>query len=204
MSPSKFCGILAIGQAATSGLKPLPGTVQELDRIEEKTDQLRFTRLSEHKATTTAVLSAMEEHSWVHFACHATQSVIDPAASAFHLHDGSLDLMTIAKKSFKHAGLAFLSACQTATGDERLSEEAVHLAGGMIMAGYPTVIATMWSVQDKDAPLIAEKVYAGLLAGGVADSGRAAEALHQAVKVLRANVGERAFASWVPYIHIGL
>ncbi|CAE6487268.1 unnamed protein product [Rhizoctonia solani] len=51
-------------------------------------------------------------------------------------------------KSFKNKGLAFLSACQTATGDTNLPDEAVHLASGMLMAGYPSVIATMWSVMD--------------------------------------------------------
>ena len=74
----------------------------------------------------------------------------------------------------------------------------------MLMAGYPSVIATMWSIQDEDAPLIAEKVYAELLEGGVADTRKTARALHDAVAHLRDRVGEKNFARWVPYIHIGL
>ncbi|KAI0082963.1 hypothetical protein BDY19DRAFT_981531, partial [Irpex rosettiformis] len=51
-----------------------------------------------------------------------------------------------------NADLAVLSACQTATGDEKLSEEAVHLAAGMLNIGYKSVIGTMWSISDYIAP----------------------------------------------------
>jgi CHAT domain-containing protein len=47
-----------------------------------------------------------------------------------------LKLSTIITKQFLHADFAFLSACQTATGDEKLSEEAVYLAAGLLLAGY--------------------------------------------------------------------
>jgi CHAT domain-containing protein len=155
------------------------------------------------RATSGVVLGAMEEHSWVHLACHASQNTANPTASAFHLHDGELDLAAITRKSLKSAGFAFLSACQTATGDENLPDEAVHLAAGMIMAGYSSVIATMWSIEDEDAPLVAEKVYACMLEGGAPDARRAARALHDAVGCLRDKVGVKSFARWVPYIHIG-
>jgi CHAT domain-containing protein len=201
---SSFRGILAVSQAATTGLSSLPGTVEELNHIEKRARETRFTQLVGKAATSSAVLSAMDEHSWVHLACHASQSAADPTASGFHLHDGTLDIGMIAKKQLKHAEFAFLSACQTATGDENLPEEAVHLAAGMIMAGYPTVIATMWSIRDSDAPLIAEGVYTDLLGNGTPDSRKAARALHQAAGDLRAKLGEREFASWAPYIHIGV
>lgn len=86
----------------------------------------------------------------------------------------------------------------------KLPEEAVHLASAMILAGYPSVIATMWSVNDGDAPVIADKVYARLLEGGKMDHRDASMALHIAVNHLREEVGEKQFARWVPYIHIGV
>jgi CHAT domain-containing protein len=198
-----FQGILAVGQEATVGHEPLPGTVNELDEIEKLVGKIPFTRLERDQATCAAVINAMEQHSWVHLACHASQNTSDPTKSAFQLHGGELDLATITQKSLKHARLAFLSACETATGDNNLPEEAVHLAAGMIMAGYPTVIATMWSIKDEDAPQITKEVYAHLLADGVLDARRVAMALHNAVRLLRETIGERCFARWVPYIHIG-
>ncbi|KAF8595083.1 hypothetical protein BDV93DRAFT_611578 [Ceratobasidium sp. AG-I] len=201
---SEFRGILAISQAETVGCEPLPGVVAELAAIKNLVGDLPFTELHGQQATTDTILSKMEEHSWVHLACHAIQNMVEPTKSAFHVHNGTLDLASITRKSIKNAELAFLSACQTATGDEKLSEEAVHLAAGMIMAGYPSVIATIWSIKDQDAPVIAEKVYAHLLEDGVPDARRAAKALHLATAYLRDRVGIKEFARWVPYIHIGL
>lgn len=181
----------------------LPGTNVELTQIQEICSGL-VTRLDGGLATPSAVLSAMEEHSWVHLACHAKQDAAKPIQSGFYLHEGMLDLAAITQRQLKNADLAFLSACQTATGDENLADEAVHLAAGMLMAGYRTVIATMWSIGDEDAPLIAQKVYEHLLEGGTPDSRRAAVAVHKATECLRAKVGTKAYAKWVPYIHIGL
>ncbi|KAG8697702.1 hypothetical protein FRC09_007690, partial [Ceratobasidium sp. 395] len=141
--PEDFSGILAIGQAHTRGLTALPGTLTELDKISAQIDATKLTRLEGENATSKAVLAALDSRSWVHFACHASQNVTSPTESAFHLHDSSLNLATITRKQSKHADLAFLSACQTATGDTNLPEEAVHLAAGMIMAGYRRVIATL-------------------------------------------------------------
>lgn len=118
-----------------------------------------MTRLDGYHATPEAVLVGMEKHGWVHLACHAIPNTADPTQSAFYLHGGTLDLATIARKRLKYADLVFISACGTASEDENLSEEAVYLAAGMIMAGYRTVITTIWSIGEQDASLVAEKVY---------------------------------------------
>lgn len=77
----------------------------------------------------------MDRYAVVHFACHAVQDTTNPTQSGFILHDGRLELESIMKMKLPNARLAYLSACQTATGDDQLSEEAVHLAAGMLMAG---------------------------------------------------------------------
>ncbi|KEP45080.1 aromatic di-alanine and TPR containing protein [Rhizoctonia solani 123E] len=196
--------VLAIGQEATPGCTPLPGTAMEIERVKFHTnDKVGYSQLLGSQATTTAVLGAMERHDWVHLACHAHQDINDPTKSGFFLHDGILDLNTINQRSFKNKGLAFLSACQTATGDDRLPDEAVHLASGMLMAGYSSVIATMWSVADIDSPFVADRVYGQLIKEGKLGSGEAGKALHNAVAELREQIGEKEFERWVPYIHIG-
>ncbi|CAE6470215.1 unnamed protein product, partial [Rhizoctonia solani] len=196
--------ILAIGQETTPGHSPLPGITRELAYVKTHTqDSAIYTQLTGSQATTTTVLDAMEQYDWVHLACHAHQSVADPTSSGFFLHDGTLDLATINQRSFRNKGLAFLSACQTATGDEKLPDEAIHLASGMLAAGYASVIATMWSVVDDDAPFVADKVYAQLMKGGNVGNGEAGKALHHAVAGLREKVGEKEYGRWVPYIHIG-
>ncbi|CAE6433250.1 unnamed protein product [Rhizoctonia solani] len=202
--------VLAIGQAATPGHQPLPGTATELSHVKSHVEsKAKYSQLIDTQATPSIVLDAMEQHDWVHLACHAYQNVYDPTKSGFFLQgdtegtEASLDLATINRRSFNRKGLAFLSACQTATGDETLPDEAVHLASGMLMGGYSSVIATMWSVVDEDAPFVADRVYAQLMIDGKLGNGEAGRALHCAVSGLREKVGEREFARWVPYIHIG-
>ncbi|EUC55571.1 aromatic di-alanine and TPR containing protein [Rhizoctonia solani AG-3 Rhs1AP] len=203
-SLSQSCRVLAVGQATTPHHSPLPGTTKELAHLKAHAlNNANYSQLTGSQATTTAVLDAMEQYDWVHLACHTHQNVNDPTKSGFHLHDGTLDLSAIDRRSFKNKGLAFLSACQTATGDEKLPDEAIHLASGMLMAGYPSVIATMWSVVDEDAPLVADRVYAQLMKDGKVGNGAAGRALYYAVGELREKVGEKAFGRWVPYIHIG-
>ncbi|KAL5634393.1 hypothetical protein ACGC1H_002452 [Rhizoctonia solani] len=204
ISSSNHRRVLAIGQATTPGHSSLPGTVKELASVKEHTqDNSEYLQLTNSQATVSAVLDAMEDHDWVHLACHAHQNVKDPTKSGFFLHGGTLDIAAISKRSLKNKGLAFLSACQTATGDEKLPDEAIHLASGMLMAGYSSVVATMWSVHDADAPLVADKVYAHLVTDMKIENGGAGRALHSAVAHLRQQVGDQAFERWVPYIHIG-
>ncbi|QRV85215.1 CHAT domain protein [Ceratobasidium sp. AG-Ba] len=202
--PVKFHGMVAVGhESSIRGLSALSGTRTELDQIENHMGSLQFLRLEEENATARGVLEALANNSWVHFACHGSQNHHDPMKSALHLHDKDLDLATISGTTLKNARLAFLSACQTATEDLDLPEESVHLAAGLLTSGFKTVIATMWSIHDKDAPLVAGKFYEYMLRGGKPDSRRAAIALHQSVKYLRDSVGVKEFTRWVPYIHIG-
>jgi len=118
--------------------------------------------------------------------------------------DDRLTLKEIMKQSFSHTELAFLSACQTATGDDKLPDEAIHLAAGMLMAGYGSVVATMWSIQDDDAPIVAETFYKHLIEDAGGDSGRAAYALHKAVAHLAEVRGEDKVMRWAPFIHLGI
>ncbi|QRV95279.1 CHAT domain protein [Ceratobasidium sp. AG-Ba] len=196
--------ILLVGQTNTPQQSPLMFTKTELDKVGRQIGVSHITRLEGDEATTTAVLSALDEHNWVHFACHANQNIKKPTSSAICLHDGDLDLGAITRKQLVNADLAFLSACQTATGDETLSEESVHIAAAMVIAGFRRVIATMWSIDDEDAPLVAENFYAYMLDESKPNDRKAAKALAYAVGCLRDKVGVTAFERWAPYIHIGL
>lgn len=196
--------VLVVGQEDTPGHQRLPGTTEELAYVVGHVQgKAECSQLIGDQATRTTVLDAMERNNWVHLACHAHQNSQDPTGSGFFLHNDILDLASINQRSFKHKGLAFLSACQTATGDEKLPDEAVHLASGILMAGYPSVIATVWSVMDDDAPFVADKVYAQLMKDGKVGNGETGRALHDAVAGLRERVGEKNLYRWVPYIHIG-
>ena len=150
----------------------------------------------------------MDNHSCVHFACHAQQNTQEPLKSGFMLHDGGLELSEIIRMNLEGADLAYLSACQTSTGDEKLSEEAVHLAAGMLAAGYRGVVATMWSISDQHGPQVAEDFYARLISQDLEKSSGlntddAACALHYSTQKLRKQLGDSAL-DWIPYVYFGL
>ena len=162
----------------------------------------RVTLLESSTGTVEEVLALMKEADWVHFACHGIQ---DAADSGLCLADRRrLKLRDIIALSRPHGGLAFLSACQTAMGEERLSDEAIHVAAGMLFAGYGGVIGTMWSISDTLAPRVASAVYEQLFRDGTRpDYREAALALHRAVGRLRESA-DVSFVAWLPFIHVGL
>ncbi|KAJ7896478.1 hypothetical protein B0H13DRAFT_1885187 [Mycena leptocephala] len=99
---------------------------------------------------------------------HAKGKSPPPTESALLLAGSSrLTLSNIIELPLPNAELAFLSACQTATGSQELPDESVHLTAGMLLAGYRGVIGTMWSIMDNDAPQVAGDVYAQVLEASV-------------------------------------
>jgi CHAT domain-containing protein len=198
--------LLTVAQPSAYGQSHLPGTREELNQIRKHCQDFAIanSELVGDAATVDAVAKGMEECNWVHFACHGVQDISNPTESALLLAGTShLTLSKIIQLSLPHADLAFLSACQTATGAEHLPEEAAHLAAGMLLAGYRGVIATMWKIMDDDAPQVADVVYGQLFKDGNPDATRAAHALHVAIKELRKDKS-KSFMSWVPFIHIGV
>ncbi|KAJ7835224.1 CHAT domain-containing protein [Mycena leptocephala] len=203
----KALQLLAVAQPSAVGQTRIPGTQKEIDCIQQLAHgKLSVLRLDEHTATVEPIQRDMRNSSWVHFACHGVQNVSQPTESALLLAGSErLTLSKIIQLALPHADLAFLSACQTATGDKSLVEESVHLAAGMQLAGYRGVIATMWTIMDNDAPQVASSVYEHLLEVSPPDPARAAEALHLAIRKLREEgSGYKSFTHWVPFIHIGV
>jgi CHAT domain-containing protein len=198
--------VLGIAQPKTPNTPELPSTVEEFKHIQKHASKhnLPVRYLEGTAATVQEVLDGMNECPWVHFACHGIQHNGEPEKSALLLQDGPLELLEITKNSLPRADFAFLSACQTATGDVNYPDEAIHIAAGMLLAGYRSVIATMWSIKDSVAPVIADVVYAKLFEGGHPHSDKAALALHHAVQEVRKREGSDSFLSWMPFIHVGV
>ncbi|KZV74263.1 TPR-like protein [Peniophora sp. CONT] len=201
--------IMVVTQPATPYQAPLPCTRDERDCLRAMFPQPEHTFLDHEQATLKSTLAVVGEHPWIHLACHGCQDVTDSTQSAFMLFDGPLTLSALMSTTANDAELAFLSACQTATGDAKISEESAHLAAGMLAVGFKGVIATMWSIRDDDAPVIVEAYYRELInldRDEFRKYGRtgAADALHEATRHLREKVGEHAFERWVPFVHFGI
>ena len=154
-------------------------------------------------ATVDTAFIATPEYSVVHFACHGAQDLRDPLNSGLILQEGRLPLWKLMHPQLANAQLAFLSACETAQGASDHPNKAVHVAAGMLAAGFRDVIGTMWTIYDSSAPIVADHVYAEIFEDGKLLIDKIPFALHRAVEQLRKEGLEDDFMSWIPFIHLG-
>ncbi|KAJ7206605.1 CHAT domain-containing protein [Mycena pura] len=189
----------AVIQPDAPNCSPLPGAEQELKKIVERVPNQWLTLLESTRVETA--LSHLQDSSIVHFACHGIQDLNQPLDSGLRLTDGRLTVSQIMRSpdnpntldARKYMSLAFLSACETAKGDRSRPDEAMHLAATLLFAGFRGVVATMWTMDDRDGPKIADIFYEYLFKGCDPNSSPpilpaltgAAKALHIAVGKLR-------------------
>lgn len=198
--------LLAVAQPEAPGAAPLPYTTSEiagLDALfqERLAAQNRITRHEEKSATIAAVTEDLKICTHVHLACHGTQDKQEPLASGFLLFDGRLRLDQVIQHLNPNAEFAFLSACETAKGDRNLPDEAIHLAAGMQLAGFRSVVATLWAMDDDAGFHLAKVFYREFFAGGARPED-AARALHVATQQLRKD--GYSMLTWAPFIHMGI
>ncbi|MFK5854588.1 MAG: CHAT domain-containing protein, partial [Bacteroidota bacterium] len=99
-----------------------------------------------------------------------------------------------------NASMVVLSACNTGTGDLKKGEGIMSLARGFVYSGVPSIVMTLWEVQDASGSLIMNKYYDYLNAGNSKDF-----ALQQAkLSVLKdANMAKAHPFFWSTYIISG-
>ncbi|MFE0135762.1 CHAT domain-containing protein [Streptomyces sp. NPDC059037] len=161
--------------------------------------------------TKDNVLGLLGTCSIAHFACHGVSDATDPSHSRLLVHDhdsAPLTVAALAPVRLDHVQLAYLSACETAvTIHTQLRDEAINLATAFQLAGYPHVIGTLWAINDYRAVQIADAFYAALTSvpvnGRLAlDAGRAADALHHAIRTVRQML-PAAPSLWAAHLHAG-
>jgi hypothetical protein len=210
----------ALGESAEAWLEPapdrsdllfvgVPDAVDQLPLTEVVAKERAFltkrfpgglTVLDGSEATVSEVSKELAAHRWAHISCHGHQDVNDPSGAGFQLSDGRLTVTRIS--AARHAGeFAFLSACKTATGGINLPDEVITLAAALSYTGYRHVVATLWTVNPRVVADVSEAVYSRLISDGAFHPERSAEALHHAVRGLRAS--GRSLDSWLPFTHNG-
>ncbi|KAJ6580450.1 CHAT domain-containing protein [Mycena vulgaris] len=195
-------GVVGVTHTGSGGNR-LPGVEQEVKKIMSIIKTSHVECLEGPQATPDAVKLQLQDCSWVHLACHGKQDLLEPTKSHLMLYQGVLELDTILHMPLSNAEFVFLAACQTAMGDSQLINESFHLGGGFIAAGFRSAIGTLWSMNDRDGPLVAEKVYSHLFQEGQQpQASDTAEALQLAVEELKAQ--KVPYERWIPFIHMGI
>ena len=189
---------------------------------------------SEKEATEEKSKTLSASHDILHFATHAKLNEDDPLSSAVLLakedrEDGRLEVREIFGMDLK-ANLVVLSGCETGLGKLSTGDEIVGLTRAFIYAGTPSVVASLWSVDDSSTAHLMASFYRNLKTmskvealrqaqlelirgegrsdmlahrgvGGIGKLGEAAGSAHPAPSSLSISTSHPYF--WAPFILVG-
>jgi hypothetical protein len=196
-------GPLVVAIPNTPKAPPLPAAAREANLIYELFPDSLILR--DKEATTHPVRAGIGDRSWAHIACHTELAYQAPSDTRLLLHDHedrSFTIQDIAALNLPRAELAYLSSCSTASPPGRLVDEAVHLAGAFLLAGFPQVIGSLWPVNDTVAFRFCKKVYNTLRTTAPGQTPAAALASHEATLDTRKRYPELP-ALWCGQLHVG-
>jgi CHAT domain-containing protein/tetratricopeptide (TPR) repeat protein len=115
-------------------------------------------------ASTAALRAAAPTADVIHVACHAQFRADSPRFSALHLADGALTAREAAHLRLR-CSLLTLSACETGVAAVGAGNEPIGLTASCLAAGAPSVLASLWTVQDDVTADLMATFYARLRAG---------------------------------------
>ncbi|KAG2361195.1 hypothetical protein BDR07DRAFT_1334874 [Suillus spraguei] len=203
--PPSFVAI-GQGQPGAGKGKALLAVDSELELVHDLVPATASrTIISGDAATRAGALEALQKNTWVHLACHGKQDRQQPYHSHFVMKDEYLTLLDIMERDIPHAEFAFLSACHTAVGDEKMPDEVIHLAAGLQFSGFKSVVGTLWEVDDSVAKHVVEAFYQYMFKpskdGVVMNCTRAAWALNCATHAVKTEV---PLEQRMVFVHIGV
>src|SRR5215510_9911407 len=138
----------------------------ELEAEEVKNVYPQSTVYVKKEASEEKSKSLSPTHDILHFATHAQLDEDDPLSSAVLLaredkEDGRLEVREIFGMELK-ANLVVLSGCETGLGKLSTGDELVGLTRAFIYAGTPSVVASLWSVDDSSTAHLMASFYRNL------------------------------------------
>lgn len=185
---------------ARQGFNALPGVAAEVKAI---SDLIPSEVMINEDFTSSHLQSALKQSPFpiVHLATHGQFS--SKAEDTFlltwneRINVKNLDqLLRETEQQSRPIELLILSACQTATGDNRAP---LGLAGVAVRSGAKSTLATLWPVYDKSTAQLMTTFYLGLNQSGTSK----AEALRQAQLSLLRDPNFHHPYYWAPFVLIG-
>ena len=164
----------AIDRTRYPSLPVLQAAREEADRIAALYE--RPTVLRGQEVTRARLIAELSRADLLHFAGHAISNDVRPdqahlivSAAEGGPSAARLDVADIAALRLDGVRLVVLSACQTGTGRSARGEGTLSLARPFLVAGVPTVVATLWLVDDRTARDMMLELHRRLRAGDAPD-----------------------------------
>jgi CHAT domain-containing protein len=141
-SEPQFDSALLLGVAD----ERIPGVHQELHALDHIFGKIK--RYADEAATTEVLSSNAAGIDVIHLACHAQFRSDNPLFSALKLGDGWFTARD-AHGLKLNCGLVTLSACETGMNAVAPGDELIGIARGFLSAGSPTVLMSLWTIDDE-------------------------------------------------------
>jgi len=185
---------------SVGGFPALPHVATEIDNIAA----LYSADVNRDAAFTAAKFEselAEKPYSFVHIATHG-QFHSDHRRSFLLTHDELItmdrleNILGLRQYVSQPVDLLFLSACQTAAGDERA---ALGLAGVAVKSGAASVVASLWLISDESTAMLVSEFYEHLRNS----DGNKAKALQKAQLALIQDEMYSHPNYWAPFLLVG-
>ncbi len=166
---SKTSGEIRVsGMSDINKLDPLQNVEKEVSQI---TNLIRGSVFSGANATETNFKENASDYDILHLAMHTIVDDVEPLYSRLvftrtkdSVNDGQLYAYELYNLNL-NAHMAVLSACNTGYGKLRKGEGVISLARGFIYSGVPSIVMTLWEVEDKSGAEIMTSFYENLETG---------------------------------------
>lgn len=168
----------------------------EIETIQEQIGGLTFTGTT---ASSQFFMEQADQYQILHLATHACVNDEDPLFSKIFFSDTYLALTDIYNLRL-NADLVVLSACNTGTGKLVNGEGIMSLSRGFMYANCPSVVTSLWQVNDRITADLMETFYQKLEEGF-----SKSEALRQA-KLTHLQNSTNKFAApyyWAAFVQLG-
>ncbi len=148
----------------------LPYSSEELDGIENWIKRPDFFR--DGDATEEVFKSQASNYSLLHLAIHGQADTTDMFNSRLifkrdenSIEDGELHAYELYDMDLSNTELTVLSACETGLGKQSEGEGIFSIARGFAYAGCPSIVMSLWKVNDKTTAGLMEYFYQYLADG---------------------------------------
>jgi CHAT domain-containing protein len=143
----------------------LPHAEEEVESIKESYPETSI--FVKDKATEEKAKQLSGNYDIIHFASHGELSPQSPLFSCIKMakekdEDGRLEVHEIFNLDLENASLVTLSACETGLGKLSKGDELIGLTRGFVYAGTPSIVASLWEVNDKSTSDLMSLFYKNL------------------------------------------
>lgn len=189
----KFIGIAPVN--FTQKLNPLNDSDKSIDNIAKS--YFWSNQLIGQEGSKKAFLSNAKNYQIVQIYTHAFADS-NETEPRIYFADSALKVSDLSMEDQFKTNLLVLSACKTGVGKVAKGEGVLSLARGFSMAGIPSTITSLWSIEDRDTYSLTELFYKYFKEGFPKD-----EALQKA-KIEFISLSENAMPNaWAGMVLIG-